>query len=193
MAFRQIHFKQLTLTAGYGFLYLGSIYKSTKGVLPCLICLKSLSGFPMQMVMFTRRFLSHNRQFSNTASKTGGPALSTVMTKPSSMEKSMKFTVATKAVAEGIMASNAGKKRSKDDFDKFAENLKTCEVEYIHPVIEHIWGQRVVRFYDPDKHIIEVGENMKAVCKRFLDCGMTPEQVAERMNVPIKFINACMR
>lgn len=80
-----------------------------------------------------------------------------------------------------------------DDFDKFAENLKTCEVEYIHPVIEHTWGQRVVRFYDPDKHIIEVGENMKAVCKRFLDCGMAPEQVAERMNVPIKFINVCIR
>ena len=27
--------------------------------------------------------------------------------------------------------------------------------------------------YDPDKHIIEVGENMKVVCKRFLDSGMT--------------------
>ena len=54
-------------------------------------------------------------------------------------------------------------------------------------------GQRVVRFYDPDKHIIEVGENIKTVCKRFLDNGMTPEQVAERMDVPMKFVNACMR
>ena len=54
------------------------------------------------------------------------------------------------------------------------------------------WGQRVVRFYDPDKHIIEVRENMKVVCKRFLDSGMTPEQVAKRMNVPVKFINECM-
>ena len=25
------------------------------------------------------------------------------------------------------------------------------------PVKEHRWGQRVVRFYDPDRHIIEVG------------------------------------
>ena len=80
-----------------------------------------------------------------------------------------------------------------DDFDKFAEKLKTCDVEYVHPVLEHTWGQRVVRFYDPDKHIIEVGENMKVVCRRFLDSGMTPEQVAERMDVPMKFVNACMR
>ena len=71
--------------------------------------------------------------------------------------------------------------------------MKECDVEYVHPIVEHSWGPRVVRFYDPDKHIIEVGENMKIVCKRFLNSGMTPEQVAERMDVPMKFINACMR
>lgn len=80
-----------------------------------------------------------------------------------------------------------------DNFDIFADKLKKCAVEYVHPVKEHSWGQRVVRFYDPDKHIIEVGENIKTVCKRFLDNGMTPEQVAERMDVPMKFVNACMR
>ncbi len=80
-----------------------------------------------------------------------------------------------------------------DDFDQFADKLKRYDIEYVHPVIEHAWGQRVVRFYDPDRHIIEVGENLKVVCKRFLDSGMTSEQVAERMNVPMKFINACMR
>lgn len=80
-----------------------------------------------------------------------------------------------------------------DNFDKFADKLKECGVEYVHPIVEHSWGQRVVRFYDPDKHIIEVGENMKTVCKRFLDSGMTPEQAAERMDVSMKFINACMR
>ena len=80
-----------------------------------------------------------------------------------------------------------------DNFDKFADRLKKYDVEYVHPIKEHAWGQRVVRIYDPDKHIIEVGENIKVVCKRFLDSGMTPEQVAERMDVPMKFVNACIR
>ena len=80
-----------------------------------------------------------------------------------------------------------------DNFDNFAEKLKKFDIEYIHPVKEHAWGQRVIRFYDPDKHIIEVGENMKAVCKRFLESGMTAEQVAERMDVPMKFVNQCLR
>lgn len=80
-----------------------------------------------------------------------------------------------------------------DDFDAFAEKLSRMEIHYVHPVKEHTWGQRVVRFYDPDGHIVEVGENMKAVCKRFLDSGMTEEQAAERMDVPLKFIKGCMR
>lgn len=80
-----------------------------------------------------------------------------------------------------------------DDFDKFVDKLQEFSIEYVHPVIEHSWGQRVVRFYDPDKHIIEVGENLKVVCKRFLSSGMTPEEVAKHMNVPMKFIKACMR
>lgn len=81
----------------------------------------------------------------------------------------------------------------KDDFDRFAENLGKCDVQYVHQIKEHSWGQRVVRFYDPDRHIIEVGENMKAVCKRFIDRGMTPEQVAERMDVPMEYIDECLR
>lgn len=79
-----------------------------------------------------------------------------------------------------------------DEFDKFADNLRNCNVQYVHPVKEHAWGQRVVRFYDPDRHIIEVGENMKTVCKRFIDSGMTPEQTAERMDVPIEYVHACI-
>lgn len=80
-----------------------------------------------------------------------------------------------------------------DDFDAFANRLRELDIHYLHPVKEHAWGQRVVRFYDPDGHIIEVGENLKAVCKRYLNSGMTPEQVAVRMDVPEKFVKGCMR
>lgn len=34
---------------------------------------------------------------------------------------------------------------------------------------------------------------MKSVCRKFLDGGMTPEQTAERMGVPLKFVKGCMR
>lgn len=75
-----------------------------------------------------------------------------------------------------------------DEFDAFVEKLKGLELAYVHPVKEHRWSQRVVRFYDPDRHIIEVGEKMEAVARRFLDSGMTGEQVAQRMDVPLDYV-----
>ena len=79
-------------------------------------------------------------------------------------------------------------------FDAFAARLAgMADVRYVHPVLEHRWGQRAVRFYDPDGHIIEVGESMKTVCLRFFASGMTPEETARRMDVPLGFVNACVR
>lgn len=80
-----------------------------------------------------------------------------------------------------------------DDFGAFADKLSNLAVAYVHPVIEHRWGQRVVRFFDPDGHIIEVGENMKSVVRRFLDSGMTAEAVAARMDVPLSYVEAAQK
>ena len=80
-----------------------------------------------------------------------------------------------------------------EDFDAFIEKLNGLDIHYVHPVKEHRWGQRVVRFFDPDCHIIEVGEPLSAVCKRFLDSGMTPEQIAVRMEIPLKMVQRCLR
>ena len=121
--------------------------------------------------------------FGANKTLTGGLALQTL--------ESWREFIGTDAVSFGGNSSEVY--FEEDDFDEFADKLKACEVEYVHPVKEHAWGQRVVRIYDPDRHIIEVGENLKTVCKRFLDGGMTPEQAAERMDVPLKFVNACMR
>jgi len=81
-----------------------------------------------------------------------------------------------------------------DNFDSFLERLNALEyIEYVHPAYEHSWGQRVVRFYDLDKHIIEVGENMKVVCKRFLDSGLTVEETAKKMDIPVKFVQGYVK
>ncbi len=79
-----------------------------------------------------------------------------------------------------------------ENFDAFIEHLRSfAKIEYLHQVIEHPWGQRVVRFYDPDHHIIEVGEDIAIVCSRFLDQGMSIDQVAQRTMYPRSFVEAC--
>ncbi len=70
------------------------------------------------------------------------------------------------------------------DFDGFLDKLKKYpNIEYLGDLIEHSWGQRVIRFYDLDGHIIEVGEDMKMVVNRFLISGMTMEEVSVKMDV----------
>lgn len=72
------------------------------------------------------------------------------------------------------------------DFNGFLKKLKGCyKIKYVHDVKEHTWGQRVIRFYDLDGHIIEVGESMKMVIKRFLDSGLSMEETSKRMDVSV--------
>ena len=74
-----------------------------------------------------------------------------------------------------------------DKFDDFLKKLAAIKgIFFVHPVQQYSCGQRVM-------HILEVGENMKSVCRRFLDSGMTIEAAAVRMNVPEKFVRACVR
>ena len=45
------------------------------------------------------------------------------------------------------------------DIEQFVECLETLypETEYVNYLMTHSWGQKVVRFYDPDGNLIEVG------------------------------------
>ncbi len=45
------------------------------------------------------------------------------------------------------------------DIEGFVEKLEALypEVEYVNRLMTHSWGQRVVRFYDLDGNLIEVG------------------------------------
>lgn len=45
-----------------------------------------------------------------------------------------------------------------NNLEKIYEKLTEAGVDFIHPARKQPWGQHVMRFYDPDGHIIEVGE-----------------------------------
>lgn len=76
--------------------------------------------------------------------------------------------------------------------DAFLERLdnSTFDIEYLNRCKEHDWGQRVIRLYDPDRHVIEVGEEMEYVARRFLKQGMTAEQTAKKTQLPLSKVEA---
>lgn len=79
-----------------------------------------------------------------------------------------------------------------DDFDAFMERIKDCkDIEYVHQPKKHEWQQRVVRIYDPDHHIIEIGESMAVIAKRYLADGYSIEETSKIIQHPIEFVEMC--
>lgn len=48
------------------------------------------------------------------------------------------------------------------EIEAFADKLESYSqpIEYVNRLMTHSWGQKVVRFYDPDGNLIEVGTPM---------------------------------
>jgi GNAT superfamily N-acetyltransferase/catechol 2,3-dioxygenase-like lactoylglutathione lyase family enzyme len=72
-----------------------------------------------------------------------------------------------------------------DDIVKVHNDLKMSNVKFVHEVLEEIWGQKTIRFYDPDNHLIEIGESLEQFVFRFYNQGMSIQQVSERTYVPV--------
>ena len=75
-----------------------------------------------------------------------------------------------------------------EDIDYWQAKIKASGAEIIHDVHKYVWGQRVIRFYDPDGHIIELGEDLEAVAKRFLAQGLTPQEVSDKFGYPLEYV-----
>ncbi len=75
-----------------------------------------------------------------------------------------------------------------DELEPIQQRLNEAGVEFIHPVREQPWGQRVMRFYDPDGHIVEIGETMEAVVWRFHEQGLSIDSISQKSSMPREFI-----
>ncbi|MBN1052377.1 glyoxalase [Clostridium botulinum] len=123
--------------------------------------------------------------FGANVTLTGGIALQTLETWKSFIHKDKNDIIFKNNTCELYF--------EEDDMDAFIKKLNTFkDIDYVHRLIEHRWGQRVVRFYDLDKHIIEVGENMAIVVKRFARSGLSADEIAVRMDVPLDYIKSCL-
>lgn len=77
------------------------------------------------------------------------------------------------------------------DFEAFLKKLEAYgEIRYVTAPMTTEWKQRVVRIYDPDWHIIEIGEAMPVIAKRYLDSGMTAAETAAEIQHPLAFVEA---
>jgi len=73
-------------------------------------------------------------------------------------------------------------------FEQLYNRIKSKEVNFFHDVIEESWGQRTIRFFDPDNHLIEIGESMKSFILRMKNEGMTPLEISQKTSIPVEEI-----
>jgi catechol 2,3-dioxygenase-like lactoylglutathione lyase family enzyme len=79
------------------------------------------------------------------------------------------------------------------ELDATYQRLNEAGVEFIHPIIEQPWGQRAMRLYDPDGHILEIGEPMEAVVWRLHMQGVPEGAISEKSGMPREFIAAVIK
>ena len=75
-----------------------------------------------------------------------------------------------------------------DDIEQIVEKLKGEKVEFVHELREQPWKQLVVRFYDPDKNIIEIGESMEHLISRLHQEGHSADEISKMTGLDKNFI-----
>ena len=75
-----------------------------------------------------------------------------------------------------------------EDLERIQEKLNSINVKFLHRIQGQPWGQRVMRFYDPDGYIIEVGEPLEFVVKRFALQGFSREEISQKSSMPLEFV-----
>ena len=75
-----------------------------------------------------------------------------------------------------------------DNLEQIVEKLKTEKVEFIHELREQPWKQFVIRFYDPDKNIIEIGEILESVIFRLFKQGNSFDEISKMTGLDMNFI-----
>ncbi|WNY25341.1 VOC family protein [Methanolapillus millepedarum] len=72
-----------------------------------------------------------------------------------------------------------------EEIDKIYKTLKEKNVKFLHEMNLELWGQQNIRFYDPDGHLIEVGESMSFFLRRiYNEEGQNLEATSNRTFTP---------
>ena len=75
-----------------------------------------------------------------------------------------------------------------DSLDEIFARLKKENVEFVHEIQEEPWGQRNFRFFDPDKHLIEIAEPLHVFVNNMHNKGLSIEEISEKSGIQIKTV-----
>lgn len=70
-----------------------------------------------------------------------------------------------------------------EDIEEVFSKLKKADVIFLHEIHEEPWGQFTFRFFDPDMHLIEIGESMISFLTRMQNEGLSISEICKKTSV----------
>lgn len=77
-----------------------------------------------------------------------------------------------------------------DEIDALNRRLIEANTTFVHEIREQPWRQQVVRFYDHDNHIIEIGESMEHLSYRLFKEEKSVEEICKITMLPFEFVKS---
>jgi len=75
-----------------------------------------------------------------------------------------------------------------DDIQKLYLEMNETNPDYLHKIHEEPWGQITMRFFDPDGHLVEIGETMPIFVRRMAQSNMHPMEISEKTHIPVEMV-----
>jgi len=80
-----------------------------------------------------------------------------------------------------------------EHFDEISNLIQSKDIPQLHEVIEEPWGQRTIRFFDPDKNLVEIGETLPVFIKRLKNQGLLVDEIHQKTGVPVDKIKKLIK
>jgi catechol 2,3-dioxygenase-like lactoylglutathione lyase family enzyme len=97
-----------------------------------------------------------------------------------------------KILPDHEIASIEGKSRKGNNFELYfetediyetAEKIKANNVKLLHDIKTEPWGQMTIRFFDPDNHLVEIGESFNRFITRIYKETDSIEETSKKTGV----------
>lgn len=70
-----------------------------------------------------------------------------------------------------------------------SDKLQKSSITFFQKLHEEPWGQRTLRFFDPDNHLIEIGECVQTFVFNLAKKGLSPFEINAKTGIPTERIN----
>jgi catechol 2,3-dioxygenase-like lactoylglutathione lyase family enzyme len=71
-----------------------------------------------------------------------------------------------------------------EDLEKVVSLMEKNGTSFLHKIHEEPWGQKTIRFFDPDNHLIEIGEPLEVFVNNMSRNGLSVKEISGKSGIP---------